>query len=103
SPVVRYDGEGVYFLDRLRAGVWRLEVYPDAVPVRDPFESPNASKVVTRAISRARPMTITLPDLGPAFAARSLAGGGTDAPAAAGTLTVTPGVWLLSAAAVDRA
>src|SRR5690606_24411256 len=32
SPVVEYEGLGVYFLDRVRAGVWRLEVYPDAVP-----------------------------------------------------------------------
>src|SRR5205807_2124497 len=35
SSVVRYDGEGIYFLDRVRPGAWRLEVYPDAVPVRD--------------------------------------------------------------------
>ena len=67
SPVVRYDGEGVYFLDKVRPGVWRLEVYPDAVPVRDPFEPPNAAKVVTRSISRAWPMTLVLPDLGGAF------------------------------------
>ena len=39
SPVVAYEGEGIYFLDKLRPGLWRLEVYPDAVPVRDPFES----------------------------------------------------------------
>src|SRR5207249_8610227 len=35
SPVVSYEGEGIYFLDKVRPGVWRLEVYPDAVPVRD--------------------------------------------------------------------
>ena len=35
SPVVAYAGEGAYFLDRVRAGVWRLEVEPDAVPVRE--------------------------------------------------------------------
>src|SRR5438105_1303228 len=51
SPVVGYDGEAIYFLDKVRAGVWRLEVYPDAVPVRDPFEPPSIEKVVTRAIS----------------------------------------------------
>src|SRR5439155_625222 len=38
SPVVTYEGEGIYFLDKVRLGLWRLEVYPDAVPVRDPFE-----------------------------------------------------------------
>src|SRR5258705_13253396 len=38
SPVVSYDGEGVYFLDKIRPGVWRPEGYPDALPVREPFE-----------------------------------------------------------------
>ncbi|MGD2070507.1 MAG: hypothetical protein PVI57_17660, partial [Gemmatimonadota bacterium] len=65
SPVVTYEGEGVYFLDRVRESVWRLEVYPDAVPVGDPFERPRLDRVVTRAIHRAWPMRIDLPDLGP--------------------------------------
>ena len=34
SPVVNYEGTGVYWLDRLEEGVWRLEVMPDAVQVR---------------------------------------------------------------------
>ena len=28
SPVVNYEGTGVYWLDRLEEGVWRLEVMP---------------------------------------------------------------------------
>ncbi|MFW6330770.1 MAG: hypothetical protein ACOC3J_03490, partial [Gemmatimonadota bacterium] len=60
SPVVRYPGEGIYFLDRVREGVWRLEVYPDAVPVADPFEMPSPDKIVTRAIWRSWPMTVDL-------------------------------------------
>lgn len=99
SPVVTYDGEGVYFLDKVRGGVWRLEVYPDAVPVRDPFEPPTRDKVVTRAISRAWPMTVTLPDLGGAFTVQPLtAGNPRVAQAATGRFTVTPGVYVLSAA-----
>jgi hypothetical protein len=70
SPVVAYGGEGMYFLDRVRPGVWRLEVYPDAVPVRDPFEPPNADKIVTRVIARAWPMTVRLPDLADSFTAQ---------------------------------
>ena len=57
-PSCTYEGEGIYFLDKVRPGVWRLEVYPDAVPVRDPFEPPNPDKIVTRAISRSWPMTV---------------------------------------------
>ncbi len=33
SSRVRYEGKGIYFLDRVREGIWRLEVYPDAVPI----------------------------------------------------------------------
>jgi hypothetical protein len=99
SPVVTYDGEGVYFLDKVRAGVWRLEVYPDAVPVRDPFEPPSPDKIVTRATSRAWPMTVTLPDLGAAFTVQPVtAGNAGNAQAAGGRFTVTPGVYVLSAA-----
>jgi len=99
SPVVTYGGEGTYFLDRLRPGVWRLEVYPDAVPVRDPFEPPNPDKLVTRAISRAWSMTVSLPDLGASFAVQPIAAGNAQPSRAdGGTFTVTPGVYVLGAA-----
>ncbi|HEX4562363.1 MAG TPA: hypothetical protein VH113_11070, partial [Gemmatimonadales bacterium] len=67
SPVVSYGGEGIYFLDKVKPGLWRLELYPDAEPIRDPFEPPNPAKVVTRAISRPWSITVTLPDLGATF------------------------------------
>ena len=99
SPIVTYAGEGVYFLDRVEKGVWRLEVYPDAVPVEDPFEPPSADKVVTRAIRRTWPMTVRLPDLGEAFVAQPIAEGNPrPVRAASGRITVRPGVYLLSAA-----
>jgi hypothetical protein len=99
SSVVGYEGEGIYFLDKVRPGVWRLEVYPDAVPVRDPFEPPNAGKVVTRLIARAWPMRVTLPDLGASFTVQPVpAGDPRSAQAADGRFTVTPGVYVLSAA-----
>jgi hypothetical protein len=99
SPTVTYDGEGIYFLDKVRRGLWRLEVYPDAVPVRDPFEPPNPDKIVTRAISRAWAMTLTLPDLGTAFTVQPItAGNPRTERAAAGRFTVVPGVYVVSAA-----
>ncbi|HEV8124071.1 MAG TPA: hypothetical protein VGP80_07520, partial [Gemmatimonadales bacterium] len=106
SQVVSYGGEGIYFLDKVRPGVWRLEVYPDAVPVRDPFEPMSPDKVVTRAISRAWPMKIFLPDLGRSFTVTPV----TTSPsspsldASGESFTVKPGVYVLSAAgAVDIA
>ena len=98
SSTVTYQGAGVYFLDKVGSGVWRLEVYPDAVPVRDPFEPPSADKIVTRAISRAWPMTVTLPDLGPTFTAQPITAGNAQiVSAAAGRFMVTPGVYVLRA------
>ena len=103
SPIVSYEGEGIYFLDRVRAGLWRLEVYPDAVPIRDPFEPPSPSKIVTRAMSRAWPMTVTLPDLGASFTVQPLAAGAPPAGhATGGRFTVTPGVYVLSASGPVR-
>ncbi|GAC1654653.1 MAG: hypothetical protein NVS4B3_18840 [Gemmatimonadaceae bacterium] len=98
SPIVAYEGEGVYFVDKLRDGLWRLEVYPDAVPVQDPFELPSVEKIVTRAITRAWPMQINLPDLGSAFSVMSLTGPAARTISAAhgGRFMVSPGVYLLS-------
>jgi hypothetical protein len=105
SSTVTYGGTGIYFLDKIRAGVWRLEVYPDAVPVRDPFEMPSVDKIATRAISRSWPMTIALPDLGATFAVQPVtAGNGEPSRAVDGRFVVTPGVYVLSASgAVDFA
>jgi hypothetical protein len=95
---VAYDGEGTYFLDKVRPGVWRLEVYPDAVPVRDPFEPPSPDKIVTRAIRRAWPMTLDLPDLGDTFTVQPVAAGNRRTERAVdGRIVVTPGVYVLSA------
>ena len=98
SPIVTYAGEGVYFLDRVEKGVWRLEVYPDAVPIRDPFEPPSQDKVVTRAIRRVWPMTVRLPDLGESFLVQPIAEGNPKPiMATGGVFRVRPGVYLLSA------
>lgn len=64
SPLVNYEGTGAYFMDKVREGVWRLEVYPDQVMVRDPFEQPQPGQVVSRLLFRSWPITLHLPDLG---------------------------------------
>lgn len=103
SPVVSYEGEGVYFLDRVREGVWRLEVYPDAVPVDDPFKMQRRDKIVTRAMYRSWPMRIDLPDLGPSFLVEAITAGNAERTRAAeGRFIVRPGVHVLSARGVDR-
>ncbi len=67
SVIVNYEGKGIYFLDKITNGIWRLEVYPDAVAVNDPFNMPSPGKVVTRSIHHIWPMTVHLPDLGSSF------------------------------------
>ena len=96
SSTVTYEGEGTYFLDKVRPGLWRLEVYPDAVPVRDAFEPPSADKIVTRAIHRAWPLKLDLSDLGDTFTVQPLAAGNfRTQQAVGGRVTVAPGVYVL--------
>ncbi|HEX6846370.1 MAG TPA: hypothetical protein VF144_05305 [Chitinophagaceae bacterium] len=67
SPIVHYEGRGIYFFDKIKDGTWRLEVYPDAVLVDDPFKMPSPDKLVSRSISRSWPMSVELPDLKSTF------------------------------------
>jgi len=97
SPLVQYPGAGAYFLDRLEPGVWRLEVMPDAVWVRDPFEKPSPKKIVARIAWNSWPMRIDLPDLGAGFSAQGLNDGNPlNGHAEGTTLQVRPGVYLLT-------
>ncbi len=105
SPVVEYEGTGAYFLDRLSPGQWRLEVYPDAVWVNDPFGRDSLTREVSRVIWRERFLCVHLPDLGPRFSVSGVEA--TVHPlVAACAFAVTPGVYLLRrdglTAAADR-
>jgi hypothetical protein len=67
SPVVQYNGTGAYFLDKIKDGIWRLEVMPDAYHVRDPFERASPRKEVTRIQYQTNGMRIRLKELGTDF------------------------------------
>lgn len=96
SPVVRYAGTGTYFLDKLRNGLWRLEVYPDVTQLDDPFDKPSKERLKFALGRRSRPMRITLPDLGRDFSVRAIdEGNSLNAKAKAATVNVWPGVYLL--------
>ncbi|MBI5833529.1 MAG: cellulase family glycosylhydrolase [Armatimonadetes bacterium] len=96
SPLVRYDGTGAWFLDRLAPGCWRLEVFPDAVPVRDPYGANRLSREVTRLLWAERRMALTLPDLGDGFAVEPVDVGNQHRPTAKqGAFAVRPGVYRL--------
>ncbi|WP_035568172.1 cellulase family glycosylhydrolase [Hymenobacter sp. IS2118] len=104
SSVVNYGGTGAYFLDKLAPGVWRLEVMPDAVPIRDPFEKASPSKPVTQILWNEQPLRVSLNDLGPGFSIKGLNAGNTaQAQATEARTTVRPGVYLLAAAGKSTA
>ena len=100
SGAVDYEGTGAYFLDKVRDGVWRLEVYPDEVLVQDPFEQPQPGRVVSRLLYRSWPMGLHLPDLGNEFSVTPIKVPSDPAAKAHAAINaqfpVEPGVWLLS-------
>lgn len=97
SPVVNYQGYGAYFIDKLENGVWRLEVMPDAISIRDPFERPSLKKEVTRIQWEPEPMHIALPDLGDDFSIKPLnARNSYNAAVSGKDFIIKPGVYLLA-------
>lgn len=97
SPVVNYEGEGAYFLDRISPDVWRLEVMPDVVLTSDPFAKPSLSKRVGEILYRDNAMSIDLPSLGKEYYFKGINDGNSRAGEARdGKISVYPGVYLLS-------
>ena len=97
SVVVQYSGLGAYFLDKIEDGVWRLEVMPDAIHIRDPFERASPKKEVTRIQWKTAIMQITLPDLGSGFTIKALNDGNAySVAAAADSFQIQPGTYLLT-------
>lgn len=97
SPVIRYDGYGAYFLDKLEPGVWRLEVMPDAIWVKDPFGRNSLDRVNAVVKWNEWSMTIDLPDLGENFTLKPLNEGNSFQPGAAGkSFVIAPGSYLVT-------
>ncbi|WP_207429418.1 cellulase family glycosylhydrolase [Pedobacter sp. SYSU D00535] len=96
SSLVQYSGSGAYFLDKLENGIWRLEVMPDAVQIRDPFEKASPQKEVTRIEWKNQTMKIALPDLGAIFELRPLNPNNRFSTTASNSqFTITPGTYLV--------
>jgi hypothetical protein len=98
SPVVAYKGRGAYFIDKISDGVWRLEVMPDAIWVRDPFSraTPRIDNVVIKW--NRYDMAVNLPDIGKSFIVKGINDRNIySTTAKGGVFPVTPGVYILSA------
>lgn len=67
SKLVIYSGTGAYFLDKISAGIWRLEVLPDVIWVNDPFAKASLKKTVAVLQNNLNEIEISLSDLGETF------------------------------------
>lgn len=96
SAIIKYPGYGIYFIDKLENGIWRLEVMPDAITIRDPFEKPSPAREVTHIQWSDQPMQISLAELGNDFDIKAINQGNSyNTSASNGTFTIKPGTYLL--------
>lgn len=94
SPLVQYQGNGAYFLDKQQNGLWQLEVYPDATELDDPHQNSSLKREAVRLSVSTREMTVKLADLGQSFVLQRA--DGTQLSAKNGSVTLTPGRYLLA-------
>jgi len=96
SPIVAYEGYGAYFLDKLDNGIWRLELMPDDIWVRDPFMPTSLKREVSVIIHNQWPISVNLPNIGENFSVTGINSGNTLNTQANGiTFSVLPGTYFL--------
>jgi hypothetical protein len=96
SPVVQYNGTGAYFLDKIEEGMWRLELMPDMVQLKDPFEKASPAKEVRRIQWNWQQMNLMLPDLGDDFTVSAVNRDNSTHPKVSGNgYMLYPGTYLL--------
>ena len=94
SSVAKSTGNGCYFLDRVAAGLWRLQLYPSVMPCADPHTGLEGKKTVV--LDERPTLTVNLPDLGAGFAVFETATGKPLADARAWRITLAPGDYVLA-------
>ncbi|MGE5521365.1 MAG: membrane or secreted protein, partial [Candidatus Dadabacteria bacterium] len=95
SPVVKYMGTGAYFLDKVDEGSWLLEVMPDAINYRDPFEKASPRKEVTRIEWNRQDMQLSIPGIGENYSVTDLLNNKTQQVSGSHVL-VAPGKYLIT-------
>ncbi|MCB7480728.1 cellulase family glycosylhydrolase [Christiangramia sediminis] len=99
SEIVKYEGKGAYFLDKLDEGVSRLEVMPDPILIKDPFGSNSLEKTVAVISWKENKMKLNLNELGENFKISGLNEENTVAMTADGnSFKISPGTYLLKSA-----
>jgi len=96
SSVIQYDGTGAYFLDKIENGLWRLEVYPDVLWLKDPFEQASMKKQIAKLFWNERKIKISVPEIGENFRVISLSHKLKTFYSKGNEIEVTPGIYLIS-------
>ena len=96
SKLIKYEGTGAYFLDKLEEGVWRLEVMPDPILIKDPFGSNSIEKTVSVISWKENQMELNLDNLGENFTITGLnEGNEIELTSQGNTFQVSPGTYLV--------
>ena len=98
SAVVDYAGKGAYFLDKLKNGVWRLEVMPDPFVVANLFGKNSTERTLAVIKWNENSMQLNLPDLGGSFHISPVVSerSSEEIHAENGEFQVSPGIYLLT-------
>jgi len=97
SVLVKYDGMGAYFLDKLDEGVWRLEVLPDAIWVNDPFGRNSPKKTIGIVKWEEHNMKLSINELAENFTVETInAGNNFTSTVNNNTFSVKPGTYIIS-------
>lgn len=103
SALVKYDGTGAYFLDKMEDGIWKLEVYPDALWLCDPFEPTSIQCEVARLYWKEREMSISLHELDGGFLIIKFNGKKVRVDKATNSsFKIKPGIYLLSSSKLQE-
>lgn len=97
SKVIKYEGKGAYFLDKIKTGLWRLEVMPDAIWVDNPFGHNSPKKTVAVVNWEEWKMSVSLEDLGSNFTIEAInSNNNFSSKVDATTFSIMPGTYMLS-------
>ncbi|MDH7604857.1 MAG: cellulase family glycosylhydrolase [Melioribacter sp.] len=102
SPIIHYDGTGAYFFDKIKNGMWKLEVYPDVLWLSDPFEQTSMKKQISKLFWEKRKFKIDIPDLGSDFQINSLNKNLVPFYSQGKEFVVEPGIYLLVSKSIKK-
>ncbi len=103
SEIVKYEGTGAYFLDKIEQGLWRLEVLPDLIWVANPFGRNSLQKTVGVIKWDSWEMNIQLKELGSDFAIEAInEGNNFNSKVNETTFSIKPGTYIVSKKGIQK-